>query len=131
MPYLLFSYREVPQASTAFSTFELAYGPHVRGPLDVLQEAWAGDHTENVNVLSFILHIREKLADVSELVQQNLGDVPDDQVLLPLPTSSKILEAAWQESFSICRKVDPVDYKIEMPGRRKKRRKVHVNLLKR
>ena len=40
LPYLLFSYREMPQVSTGFSPFELLYGRHVRGPLDVLREAW-------------------------------------------------------------------------------------------
>ena len=34
LPYLLFAYREVPQASTGFSPFELFYGRQVRGPLD-------------------------------------------------------------------------------------------------
>ena len=37
LPYLLFSYREVPQASMGFSPFELLYGREVRGPLDVLR----------------------------------------------------------------------------------------------
>lgn len=32
LPYLLFAYREVPQASTGFSPFELLYGNQVRGP---------------------------------------------------------------------------------------------------
>ena len=36
LPYLLFAYREVPQASTGFSPFELLYGRAVRGPLDIL-----------------------------------------------------------------------------------------------
>ena len=40
LPYLLFAYCEVPQASTGFSPFELVYGRHVRGPLDVLKETW-------------------------------------------------------------------------------------------
>ena len=31
LPYLLFAYREVPQASTGFSPFELLYGRQVRG----------------------------------------------------------------------------------------------------
>ena len=38
LPYVLFAYREVPQASTGFSPFELLYGWNVRGPLDVLRE---------------------------------------------------------------------------------------------
>ena len=32
LPYVLFAYREVPQASTGFSPFELIYGHNVRGP---------------------------------------------------------------------------------------------------
>ncbi|XP_039525008.1 uncharacterized protein LOC120477466 [Pimephales promelas] len=40
LPFLLFAYREVPQASTGFSPFELLYAHPVRGPLDVLKESW-------------------------------------------------------------------------------------------
>ena len=43
LPYLLFAYREVPQASTGYSPFELLYGRQVRGPLDILREAWMGE----------------------------------------------------------------------------------------
>lgn len=39
LPYLLFACREVPQASTGFSPFELLYGREVRGPLDILRES--------------------------------------------------------------------------------------------
>ena len=31
LPYLMFTYREVPQESTGFSPFELLYGQQVRG----------------------------------------------------------------------------------------------------
>ena len=56
LPYLLFSYREVPQASTGFSSFELLFGRHVRGPLDVLREAWTEEDCgseDDKNVLSY------------------------------------------------------------------------------
>lgn len=38
--YLFFAVREVPQASTGFSPFELLYGRQPRGLLDVLREEW-------------------------------------------------------------------------------------------
>ncbi len=38
IPYLLFAYREVEQASTGLSPFQLVYGWPVRGPVDVLTE---------------------------------------------------------------------------------------------
>ena len=37
---LLFAYREVPQDSTGFSSFELLYGRTVRGPMYILKELW-------------------------------------------------------------------------------------------
>ena len=33
LPYILFAYREVPQAATGFLPFELVFGREVRGPL--------------------------------------------------------------------------------------------------
>jgi len=39
LPYLLFAYRDVPQATTGFSRSELLYGMDVRGPLDILRES--------------------------------------------------------------------------------------------
>ena len=38
LPYLLFAYREVPCETTGFSPFELLYGRHIRGPLQILGE---------------------------------------------------------------------------------------------
>lgn len=37
-PYLMFAIREVLQASTGYSPFELLYGRHPRGLLDVAKE---------------------------------------------------------------------------------------------
>jgi len=54
LPYLLLAYREVPQESTGFSPFELLYGRRVRGPLDVLKEAWVGYEVEKENVSVYV-----------------------------------------------------------------------------
>ena len=68
LPYLLFSYREVPQASTGFSPFELLYGLSVRGPLDILREAWTEgvDDDMEVNVSDYVVQMRERLQAMSE-----------------------------------------------------------------
>ena len=56
VPYLLFAYREVPQASTGFSPFELLYGRNVRGPLDVLRETWeTNDRSSEESIISYVL----------------------------------------------------------------------------
>lgn len=50
LPYLLFAYREVLQASSGFSPFELLYGHEVRGPLCLLRETWEGDQDKTKDV---------------------------------------------------------------------------------
>lgn len=59
IPYLLFTYREVPQASTGCSPYELLYGRQVRGPLDVLKEGWESKETKSLNVAAYILKMRD------------------------------------------------------------------------
>ncbi len=73
IPYLLFAYREVPQASTGFSPFELLYGRAVRGPLDILKEMWEASSRSNELVVSYVLTIQERLARMSELARENLS----------------------------------------------------------
>ncbi len=46
---LLFAVREVPQASTGFSPFELLYGRQPRWVLDVLRETWEEGPSESKN----------------------------------------------------------------------------------
>jgi hypothetical protein len=43
---LLFAIRDVPQASTGFSPFELIYGHTVRGPMKILRELWTNEIDE-------------------------------------------------------------------------------------
>ena len=72
IPYLLFAYREVPQASTGFSPFEVLYGRDVRGPLDVLRDTWESGTASDENVISYVMSTREKLSQMAEVVKENL-----------------------------------------------------------
>ena len=82
LPYLLFAYREVPQASTGFSPFELLYGRHVRGPLDVLKDSWVGEKEDSEgeqNVLEYVVKMTERLANLTECVSENLEKAQNKQ----------------------------------------------------
>ena len=75
IPYLLFAYREVPQASTEFSPFELLYGRAVKGPLDIIRDTWSamGTTSKDESVITHVLTIRERLEKMSNIVKENLG----------------------------------------------------------
>ena len=150
LPYLLFAYREVPQASTGFSPFELLFGREVRGPLDILRESWEGDAPRQpTNIASYVLKMREKLDQLSSMAHQHLARaqtrqktwydrtarsrsfVSGQKVLLLLPSSESSLLAKWQGPFTVLRRVGEVTYEIAMPDRRRSKQIYHVNLLKR
>ncbi|KAK7916076.1 hypothetical protein WMY93_011837 [Mugilogobius chulae] len=144
-----FLLQEVPQASTEFSPFQLLYGHVVRGPLDVLKEAWEAPNPEKpCNVLSYVLKMRDKLEQMQQLANIHLSQAQKKQklnydkaarrrsfregqkVLLLLPTSECGLLAKWQGPYEVSRKVGPVTYELYMPDRRKKHQIFHINLLK-
>jgi len=117
LPYLLFAYREMPQASTGFSPFELLYGRAVQGPLDVIRETWEADERSDDSVVSYLLATQEKLWDMAEIVEENLTKAQSkqkrwynkgarlreftkrDPVMVLLPTSSSKLLAQWQGPY--------------------------------
>ena len=44
LKYLLFAYRAAPHKKTGYSFFEVIFGRQLRGPLDVVRDAWlSGD----------------------------------------------------------------------------------------
>ena len=145
IPYLLFAYREVPQASTGFSPFELVYGRQVRGPLDILKESW---EASKQSVVSYVLTIQEKLANMSELVHTNMTQAQKDQkrwydrnarerrfqigdhVLVLLPSSTNKLLANWQGPYPVKKVISPVTYEVDMFDHQKRHRIFHVNMLR-
>ena len=148
LPYLLFAYREVPQASTGFSPFELLYGRPVRGPLDILKESWEAKAKSPESVVSYVLTVQERLAKLRDLVHENLKEAQaiqktwydrharqrefqsGDQVLVLLPTSTNKLLAEWCGPYRVLRKIGTVNYEVDMADRKKKKRILHVNMLK-
>ena len=146
--YVLFAYREVPQESTGFAPFELLYGQDIREPLDILKEEWESSPKSDHSVISHILLMRERLEQMSALAQENLRWVqtqqkawynrnarertlkPGDRVLVLLPTASSKLLAQWQGPYEVVKLVGKANYLVEMPDRRKKKKVLHVNMLK-
>ena len=148
IPYLLFAYREVPQASTGFSPFELLYGRDVRGPLDILRETWEGNESKDESVVSYVLSTRDKLKQMVDCVHENLTKQqdrqkrwydtkarmrefkPGDLVLVLLPTSTNKLLAQWQGPYQVVTRMGKLTYLLDMHDRRKRQRVFHVNMLK-
>ena len=132
-----------------FSPFELLYGRNVRGPLDVLRETWeTNDRSSEESIISYVLSMREKLKDMADIVQKNLAKSQDkqkrwydknakfrefssgDPVMVLLPTTSNKLLAQWQGPYLISKRIGRVTYLVDMHDKKKRKRVLHVNMLK-
>ncbi|XP_068247850.1 uncharacterized protein [Palaemon carinicauda] len=134
LPAALFAIREIPSDTTSFSPFEILYGRQVRGPLTILKELWTNSDMSagETDLYSFVLELREKLSDVSDLAVQNMNissstyksyfDLKsskrqfkaDDEVLLLIPEKLGKLQFSWRGPYKIIDKHGPVDYWVNV-----------------
>ena len=119
--------------------------------MSLMRDVWTGEVQEGEGLLSYVLNIRDRLTQMSELAQENLHQVQvrqrqwydcnarernfsvGDRVLVLRPTDTIKLKAQWQGPFEVTRQVPPVDYEVYSGHRLKSQRlKVcHVNMLRR
>ncbi|XP_066952537.1 uncharacterized protein [Macrobrachium rosenbergii] len=147
IPAALFSMREIPSDSSGFSPFEILYGRQVRGPLSILLDVWSNKNLddEETNLYRFVIELRERLAETTDLVSSNMNISMDkyksyfdvktskrnlntgDEVLLLIPDSFNKFQIAWTGPHKVVRRIGPVDYLINVNGKEKL---YHINLLK-
>ena len=139
LPSALFAMREIPSDSLGFSPFELIYGRQVRGPLAVLADLWSEPElTEDlVNSFRFILELRDRLVEVSELAAENLRISSSkyktyfdlkcskrklkigDEVLMLKPEKRNQLQMTWSGPYKVVGKRGNVDYYVDIDGNTK------------
>ena len=147
LPAVMFSMREIPSDSTGFSPFEILYGRQVRGPLSILKELWTngGLSSEETDLYSYVLQLRNDLSDISDIVVENMNISSDryktyfdlkssnrklkvgNEVLLLVPDKQSKLQLSWNGPYKVLERQGPVDYWIDVNGKRKL---YHINLLK-
>ena len=121
-------------------------GDRLGGPLAVLADLWSEPElTEDlVNSFRFILELRDRLAEVSELAAENLRisskyktyfDLKcskrkltvGDEVLMLKPEKKNKLQMIWSGPYKVVGKKSNVDYYVDVDGNTKL---YHINLLK-
>ncbi|KAL0152472.1 hypothetical protein M9458_052195 [Cirrhinus mrigala] len=148
IPYVMFGIREVPQASTGFTPFELPFGRQPRGLLDVAREAWEQQPAPHRTVVEHVKQMRERIDQIMPLVRENLSKAeqaqqrhynraaqprefhPGDRVMVLVPNSNCKFLASWQGPYTVIQKMGPVTYRLRQPGRRQTEQIYHINLLK-
>lgn len=147
LPYVLFAYREVPHEETGYSPFELLYGWPVRGPTQILKDYMTGDREINQSVVEHVVNMRNRLVEFTSMVKRNLENRKEkvnlwydkkavmrkfsagDEVLVLLPSDTHKMLAQWKGPFRVVERVNDVNYRINVGGRRGIVT-YHINLLK-
>ena len=144
--FLLFAAREAIQESLGFSPFELVFSHTIRGPPKFLNELWLAEDTSD-NLQNQVAEIW-RLVRANELVKKNLSKSQQrmktwygkkskkrcfkigDRVFALLPIPQQPLQARYFGPYLITRKINDIDYVIDMPNTRKSQRLCHINMLK-
>ena len=146
IPALLFAVRELPNASTGFSPFEMMFGRQPRGPIDLLANAWSGgeDAKEAKTTYQHVVDLKNSIYDMCKIAHDSVDEARKtqkfyhdkkarfrsfsvgDEVLLLRPTSANKLQMQWQGPFKVVEILNN-DYKIDVHG---EKRLYHANLLK-
>ena len=130
LPYLLFSIREIPCVTTGFSPFELLYARQVKGPLSLLKDQWTDSNDSSINVVKYVLDMRNKLSQMQTLARENAEYAYVKQstwydkkardrtfkvgelVLVLRLKKTHNLECSWSGPFPVLKKLNDVNYII-------------------
>ena len=149
LKYLLFAYRSTPHCTTGYAPFTLLFGREVRGPLDILHEAWLQGDCEQASVHEWLGSVQAQLSELSVLVSERekvaKGKMKSqydksvcvkvfkegDMVLVWKPGIHAKMGASWDGPYVVGKQKSPVTYTVHVPGKADKAKVLHVNLLKR
>ena len=148
LKYLLFAYRDTPHCVTGFSPFSLMFGRDVRGPLEFLKMSWVDGEEDDSTVGEWLINVKAKMCAMAEVVSDRevkakakmksfydrsatiKSFVAGDMVLVRKPVLHGKMGSSWDGPYQVERKVSPVTYEIQRPGRAKKAKILHANMLK-
>lgn len=77
LPYVLFSVREVPEASTGFTPFELLFARQPRGLLHVARKAWEHKPAPHRSVIEHVQLMRNRIDRVIPVMMEHLTAPPN------------------------------------------------------
>ena len=149
LKYLLFAYRSTPHCTTGYAPFTLLFGRDVRGPLDILHEAWLQGDCEQASVHEWLSSVQAQISEMSVLVgsKESVAKAKmkaqydrsacvkefskGDLVLVWKPGLHSKMGASWDGPYVVGDKKSPVTYSVHVSDQPHKAKVLHVNLLKR
>ena len=92
----------------------------------ILDKILSDQGTSEFHVHSFC---RKSISHCTSKARPRMLD-PGDKVVVLVPARYSKLQLEWAGPYKVTRRITPVDYEVEIPGRRMEKKINHVNLLK-
>ncbi|CAL1264136.1 unnamed protein product [Larinioides sclopetarius] len=115
IPFLLWAYREVPNATTGVPPFLLMYGREPKGPLSILKSAWTGEILLPLNLKGSVENYLKELRGKLEVATRK-------------SKIDKLGTTKWIGPVEVVRRVKPNSYYLRMPEGNL--RLLHVNKMR-
>ncbi len=146
--FVLFVLRQMPNADSQFSPFDLVYGFRVRTPLDALYYGIFECEAETLDVCEWVCGVAERLELLRDCAALNAAKAKekrvdfmnrgaklrefskDEKVLYRIPGLSCKLSDSWEGPYVVRDRVGTVNYRIYREEKPKNHKVVHVNCLK-
>lgn len=75
----MFAVREVPEASTGFSPFELLYSHKPRGLLDLAKESWKNQPCPHHTIIEHVEAMKDRVATIYPIVREHMEKAQKEQ----------------------------------------------------
>ena len=146
--YVLFAYRCAPHSNTGLSPFQIIYGRNMHGPLDVIAEGWQYKEQEEVRVCEWVEQLGKQLEALRDIMRKKESEVKGkmkadydrkakvrefnvgSMVMIRIPGMNGKLEDSWDGPYEVGRRVGKVNYEVIVPGKKSKKKIIHVNTCK-
>ena len=132
IPSLLFAYRNMPNADTGISPYQLVFGHECRNGLDVLYDVWTGNKLDlpdvNLSDMEFLEAVKSNLRIAQDSACKQATKAEEkyissykardksfqigDQVLILMPDSSNKLRAKWIGPGTVVKKQSEYSYLV-------------------
>lgn len=150
VPYMLMAYRSAEHEATGFSPAKLMFGRELRLPVDLTTGRPPGTHLPDTHS-DYVRALQRRLEETRHRASQHLKTagqamwrqyqgktrnaeyIPGDLVWLHNPQRkpgrSPKLQSSWEGPYKIVEAVSAVTYRLDMPGRKRAGKVVHVDRL--
>ncbi len=74
LPYVFFAYKKVPNIATEFSPFspfEILFGRHIRGPMEVLIDLWAAGSANHMTAVQCVFNMWNLLKQMVDVAKES------------------------------------------------------------